>query len=304
MEGEKVVIPASQRVFGDIVYWITILAALLCIIGPMIAIVNMDKNVINPHYLMQNIFDGMKPDFEEQNLEFNALAGDNRIAVEDAEKFDDPEKVDRDIQIRILSDEGLGEIATIVAINKSDNTLELSDGLLNSYVAGHTEVAEVTVWDAKGNRRLAANAQAGQQTLELVSVERLDNPTQENAIAIMIEDTHNREVAMIESIDRQTNTLTLTSGLANSYSVTDTAKISQVTVVDDTRGGHFWTDNFTTGDGLTQFGLVLGCAVGLPSMIGAAMIFKFKEKRSGWALAALWIGFMIAVSAIGLISLE
>jgi len=304
MEGEKVVIPASQRVFGDIVYWITILAALLCIIGPMIAIINIDKNVINPHYLMQNIFDGMKPDFEEQNLEFNAVAGDNRIAVEDAEKFDDPEKVDRDVQIRILSDEGLGEIATIIAINKSDNTLELSDGLLNSYVAGHTEVAEVTVWDAKGNRRLAANAQAGQQTLELMSVERLDNPTQENAIAIMIEDTHNREVAMVESIDRQTNTLTLTSGLANSYSVTDTAKISQVTVVDDTRGGHFWADNFTTGDGLTQFGLVLGCAVGLPAMVGAAMIFGFKEKRSGWALAALWIAFMIAVSAIGLISLE
>ena len=69
-------------------------------------------------------------------------------------------------------------------------------------------------------------------------------------------------------------------------------------------GGHFWLGNITTGDGITQLGLVIGCGCALPALIAAAVIYLSREKSFGWALLALWIAALITVSAIGIFSLK
>ena len=50
--------PLSQRVFGESVYWLCIVAAIVCMIGPVIALLAVDGNVGNPHYLFASIFEG------------------------------------------------------------------------------------------------------------------------------------------------------------------------------------------------------------------------------------------------------
>ena len=54
-------IQRSQIVFGDIVYWVTIIAAMICIIGPVLSFAFMDSNVINPHQLFASMWDGKDP---------------------------------------------------------------------------------------------------------------------------------------------------------------------------------------------------------------------------------------------------
>lgn len=56
---ERPKMPTSQIWYGDTVYWLCILAALACMIGPMLALMNVDNNLGNPHFLYQAIFDGM-----------------------------------------------------------------------------------------------------------------------------------------------------------------------------------------------------------------------------------------------------
>lgn len=60
MESPK--IKRSQIVFGDIVYWLTIAAAIICMVGPVLAFASMDGNVINPHHLFANMWAGMEPE--------------------------------------------------------------------------------------------------------------------------------------------------------------------------------------------------------------------------------------------------
>jgi len=60
MENPK--IQQSQIIFGDIVYWLTIIAAIICMIGPVMAFTSMDENILNPHYLFANIWSGMGPE--------------------------------------------------------------------------------------------------------------------------------------------------------------------------------------------------------------------------------------------------
>lgn len=293
-------IPQSQNVFGFLVYWVTIVAACLCILGPLVAFIDLDSNVINPHYEMSNIFDGMKPDFDLQDLQENATAGTQFLAVEDVEKFDDPEDIDRDIVIRIMDTSGRGELATIVAIDEDTDTLEISAPLINSYDAEQTEIGEVTVWDAQGSYSLATDAQADTDFLTLAITDTIEDPTAERPIALMIQDDNNREQVFIEAIDPEANIILLTAPLTNSYSMANKAKVTQVTAPDEIEG-HFWIDNLTNGDGLTQLGLVIGCVVGVPAMGGAALILAFKEKSLGWALAAMAIVLMIVIPALGLI---
>jgi hypothetical protein len=50
--------PRAQIVYGEIVYWVTIVSAIICMIGPVIAMVSVDDNVLNPHYLFASIFEG------------------------------------------------------------------------------------------------------------------------------------------------------------------------------------------------------------------------------------------------------
>ncbi|MDY6911328.1 MAG: hypothetical protein SVM79_03090 [Chloroflexota bacterium] len=213
---DKPAVPQSQRVFGEIVYWTTIISCIICIIGPLIAFINIDQNVVNPHYLFSNILDGMPPE-AGVNMDEDAAAG-----------------------------------ATVLYLTKVDDF------------------------------------EAGQK--------------------VLIKDEHHEEFALIESVDEDADFITLAAGLANSYSKDAEGEVAEETIwqdaKDDIQGGHFWIGNFTTGDGFIQFGLVLGCAVGFIAMIGAALMFIFKEKSYGWALGSIWIAVMIGVSVVGIISLH
>lgn len=51
-------VPRAQIVFGEVVYWFCIAAAIICIIGPLIAMLAVGKNVMNPHYLFATIWEG------------------------------------------------------------------------------------------------------------------------------------------------------------------------------------------------------------------------------------------------------
>ena len=50
--------PRAQTVYGSIVYWITILAAIICMIGPVISVASPENNVLNPYKLFNAIFQG------------------------------------------------------------------------------------------------------------------------------------------------------------------------------------------------------------------------------------------------------
>ncbi|NQT72429.1 MAG: hypothetical protein HQ553_06610 [Chloroflexi bacterium] len=296
---ERPAVPLSQRVFGEVVYWITILCAILCIVGPVVAFVDMDENVLNPHFLMQDIFDGMAAesvieidaditagetvlhlkdtgDFETvmDNLRDESgialiqsvSAGDTVLSIERIKDFEVAQTI-------LIEAKDVEEVAIIAAIDQSAKTITIAAGLMNSY---------------------AIEAQA--------EVTTIDEPV------IVIKDDHNQETGIVRAIDKEAGTVTLMIGVDQSYSKDAHGEVGEETIWQDAKdgvaGGHFWKDNFTTGDGLTQFGLCLGCACGFFATIAAGLIFLFKEKSYGWAIGSFWIAFMIAVSAIGLIALH
>jgi hypothetical protein len=55
---ERPKMPRAQLVYGEIVYWITILSCIICMVGPVIAMSNVENNTLNPHYLFAKIFEG------------------------------------------------------------------------------------------------------------------------------------------------------------------------------------------------------------------------------------------------------
>ena len=59
---EKPKIPLAQIVFGDFIYWLAIVAAIMCTIGPVISMLFVSDNVLNPHYLFETIWDGKDAD--------------------------------------------------------------------------------------------------------------------------------------------------------------------------------------------------------------------------------------------------
>ena len=50
--------PRAQIVYGSIVYWITILSCIICMIGPVISVASPENNVLNPYKLFNAIFEG------------------------------------------------------------------------------------------------------------------------------------------------------------------------------------------------------------------------------------------------------
>lgn len=48
----------SQIVYGEIVYWITVVACIICMVGPVIAVANPENNLSNPYKLFNAIFAG------------------------------------------------------------------------------------------------------------------------------------------------------------------------------------------------------------------------------------------------------
>ena len=148
---ERPVMPRSQLVYGEIVYWVTILAAIVCMIGPVISVKNVENNVMNPHYLFAGIFEG-------KNAE--------------------------------------------------------------------------TIWQEVGHYKKVVD---GVET----------------------------EVAGFP-------------------------------------GGHFYFDNFSKGDGFTQFGLALGCSVAVWALIITSFCF-LKEKNPLFFVLALWVAALVTFSMIGIV---
>ena len=66
-------------------------------------------------------------------------------------------------------------------------------------------------------------------------------------------------------------------------------------------GGHFYLKNLTYGDGFTQFGLALGCSVALWALIVSAFAYA-REKVYLYAILALWVAGMVALSMIGIMA--
>ena len=50
--------PRAQTIYGTIIYWITILAALICMVGPVISVASPENNVLDPYKLFNAIFQG------------------------------------------------------------------------------------------------------------------------------------------------------------------------------------------------------------------------------------------------------
>ena len=55
---QKPEMPKAQTVYGAIVYWITIVSCLICMVGPVISVANPENNVLNPYKLFNAIFEG------------------------------------------------------------------------------------------------------------------------------------------------------------------------------------------------------------------------------------------------------
>ncbi|UCG80233.1 MAG: hypothetical protein JSV60_09740 [Desulfobacterales bacterium] len=55
---EKLKMPVSQRLYGEFIYWITVVSAIICMVGPVIAMLSVENNVMNPHYFFAEIFAG------------------------------------------------------------------------------------------------------------------------------------------------------------------------------------------------------------------------------------------------------
>lgn len=50
--------PRAQTIYGEIIYWITISACLICMVGPAVSVATPDNNVLNPYLLFDAIFEG------------------------------------------------------------------------------------------------------------------------------------------------------------------------------------------------------------------------------------------------------
>jgi hypothetical protein len=55
---EKLTMPVSQKLYGEFIYWITVASAIICMVGPVIAMLSVENNVMNPHYFFAEIFAG------------------------------------------------------------------------------------------------------------------------------------------------------------------------------------------------------------------------------------------------------
>lgn len=289
----------SQRVFGEVVYWITIACAILCIVGPVVAFVDMDKNVLNPHTLMGNIFDGM-PAESVWELEEDITAGDTVLHIDDTK-----DAVTTMDNLRDKS--GIALVQSVIAGNTVLSVADIEDFAVDQTIIVEDENAEeIAIISAVDEGAKTITIAAG--LINDYSMEAEAEVTEIEEPVIVIKDEHNQETGILRAIDEDADTITLISAVNHSYSKDADAEVGEETIwqdaKDEAQGGHFWKDNLTTGDGLTQFGLALGCGVGFFAMIAAALIFIFKEKSFGWAIGSIWIAIMVAVSATGIIALH
>ncbi|MEN8148197.1 MAG: hypothetical protein ABFS86_00130 [Planctomycetota bacterium] len=60
-EKKKPEVPVESVVYGEVIYWLTILAAILCMVGPVIALASPGNNCLNPTLVFENIFAEEEP---------------------------------------------------------------------------------------------------------------------------------------------------------------------------------------------------------------------------------------------------
>ena len=59
MTEDRPLAPLHNRVYGEIVYWITFTSCLICFVGPMFSMIWPDKNAMNPYFTYALVFEGM-----------------------------------------------------------------------------------------------------------------------------------------------------------------------------------------------------------------------------------------------------
>lgn len=59
---KKPKVPRAQDIYGKLVYWFTITAAIICTIGPVITVAFPNNNLMNPHSLFSTIWEGNDPE--------------------------------------------------------------------------------------------------------------------------------------------------------------------------------------------------------------------------------------------------
>lgn len=50
--------PRAQIIYGEVIYWLCIIAAAICTVGPIISLWLVDNNVLNPHYVFAALWEG------------------------------------------------------------------------------------------------------------------------------------------------------------------------------------------------------------------------------------------------------
>ncbi|MCG8618698.1 MAG: hypothetical protein MI802_20960 [Desulfobacterales bacterium] len=58
MSTERPEMPQAALKYGAIVYWVTIVSCIICMVGPVIAVAFPTNNVLNPYMLFDAIFQG------------------------------------------------------------------------------------------------------------------------------------------------------------------------------------------------------------------------------------------------------
>ena len=205
---ERPKMPRAQIIYGEIVYWVTILAAIICMIGPLVAMYNVENNVLNPHFLFAKIFEG------KSSGTVWAEAGPFKLT---------------ETSLNTIKEEGVPEDVIKILNNYKNKAFKTGDEAI--------KVFEKTI---------------GKDLLE----KTIDN-------------------------DETVKSLLLKHG-------------------GGFPGGHFYWNNFTLGDGFTQFGLALGCSVALWSLIIAAFAY-LAEKTYIYVFLALWVSLLVFLSAAGII---
>ncbi len=58
MSTERPVMPPAALKYGAIVYWVTIVSCIICMVGPVISVAFPTNNILNPYMLFDAIFQG------------------------------------------------------------------------------------------------------------------------------------------------------------------------------------------------------------------------------------------------------
>ena len=235
MSGDNPKMPAAQLIYGEFVYWVTVLAAIICMVGPVVTMMDVENNVLNPHYLFANIFEGEKP---------------------------------ASIWALSAAETPILEITTTGADGTKTRELE-------------PVPAVELLWSLP---RPPAGSPPDSVVLHAGTPLRLARVPEGLEHEFYVFENGEKIVPDSHGIDRERAREELLAVFGNEV-FTD---------------GHFWAERPTSGDGLTQLGLVFGCSVALWGLILTAGAF-LRDKVYLYVALSLWVGTLVFLSAAGLV---